>query len=337
MHSNSVTINDIADRAGVSKSTVSRVLNSSSPVHEDKRKAVMEAMKTLGYQPNVFARSLAGGRSMTVGVSTQSVGSPFYDAVAQGVINGFAGTGYSPLFGNGQWQRDLQREVIRTLIGRRVDGLVLIGGDVALEDLNELSQKTPTIMVGRQLPGWESRSIFIDNVEAGRVATKHLTEHGHRDIAIFKGNIDHSDAIGRYEGYCKALEEAGIALNPELVYQGDFDSQSGVLGVEQLLTKGTHFTAIFAANDMVAFGARLALSRRGIRVPEEVSIVGFDDQPEAALMTPPITSMRQPGFEMGEAAASALMALMKDESFEIPHLPAELKIRESVARMRWPN
>lgn len=333
MHSNSVTINDIADRAGVSKSTVSRVLNSSSPVHEDKRKAVMEAMSTLGYQPNVFARSLAGGRSMTVGVVTQSVGSPFYDGIARGVVCGFGGTGYSPLFGNGQWRRDLEGEVIRALLGRRVDGLVLVGGYVSPEDLDELRKKTPTIVVGRHLPGWDNQSIYIDNVDGGYVATRHLIENGHRDIAIFKGNADHPDAIDRYEGYCKALDEAGIELKRDLVYQGDFQSQSGVLAVESLLSKGTHFTAIFAANDMVAFGARLALFRRGIRVPEEVSIVGFDDQPEAALMTPPITSMRQPGFELGEAAAKALTALMNDEPFEIPHMPAELKIRESVARI----
>ena len=333
MHSSAVTINDIADRAGVSKSTVSRVLNSSSPVHEDKRKAVMEAMATLGYRPNIFARSLAGGRSMTVGVSTQSVGSPFYDAITRGVVTGFDGSGYSPLFGSGQWQRELQVEVIRTLLGRRVDGLVLIGGDVPLKELNELCQETPTVIVGRELPGWEKQSIHIDNLAAGCIATKHLIENGHSKIAIIKGNADHPDAIQRYEGYCQALKEAGIPLNPDLVYQGDFHSPAGIAAVETMLDKGADFTAILAANDMVAFGARLALFRRGINVPEEVSIVGFDDQPEAELMTPPLTSMRQPGIEMGNAAAKALTALINDEPFELPHLPAELIVRESVARI----
>ena len=333
MSTSDTTIQDIADRANVSKSTVSRVLNNSSAVHQDKRSAVLEAMKVLGYEPNVFARSLAGGQSMTIGILTQNIGSPFYDAIAQGVIEGLRGTGYSPIFVDGQWQQSTESEVIRTLLGRKVDGLVLIGGDIPIKELNQLRDRLPTIAVGRQLVGWENQCVYIDNVDAAYRATMHLIDLGHRDIALIRGLKHQPDAIKRFEGYSQALADAGIEFDSELICPGDFTAQSGVLAVNSLLARNTHFSAIFAANDMVAFGARLALHRHGIRVPEDVSIVGFDDQAEAAFMTPPLTTIRQPALEMGTAAAFALVKLIRGEAYELPELPVTLQLRESVARL----
>lgn len=328
------TIQDIADHAQVSKSTVSRVLNKNTAVNEDKRTAVLAAMKTLGFEPNLAARSLAGGRSMTLGVLTQNIGSPFYDALAQGVIHGLAGSGYSPIFVDGQWQQSTEIESIRTLIGRRVDGLLLIGGDVPVEQLNQLRERLPTIVVAREVVGWENQCIHVDNVQAGYEATKHLIDFGHQRIALLRGIKEHPDAIQRFEGYAKALTEAGIEFDTDLIYQGDFSGQSGVMAVNSLISRGIHFTAIFAANDMVAFGARLALSRHGMRVPEDISLVGFDDQAEAAFATPPLTTMKQPAVEMGTAAANALVKLIHDEQYELASLPVELQRRESVARLR---
>ena len=271
---------------------------------------------------------------MTIGVVTQNIGSPFYDAVAQGVIKGLAGTGYSPIFVDGQWQQTVETEVVQTLLGRRVDGLVIIGGDAPVDQLNELRERLPTIVVARELADWGNQCICVDNVEGGYQATKHLIEAGHRDIVLIRGIKEHPDAIQRFQGYTKALAESGIKLNSDLVYQGDFSAQSGVLAVNSLLTRGIHFSAIFASSDTIAFGARLALHRHGIRVPEEVSIVGFDDQAQAAFMTPPLTTMRQPGCEMGEAASSAIFSLISGESYTLPKLPVELQCRESVARLR---
>jgi LacI family transcriptional regulator len=328
------TIQDIADLANVSKATVSRVLNNSSLVTTQKRIAVEDAMNELNFQPNVMAQSLAGGRSMTIGVLTQNFGSPFYDSVSQGVIDGLSDTGYSPIFADGQWKQNTEREVIGTLVGRKVDGLILIGGDVPVSKLNELRDQLPTIVVARELDDWENQCIHVDNVDAGYRATKHLIDFGHREIALIHGIRNHPDAVQRFEGYSKALADAGIELNSNLVYSGDFSAQSGVLAVNSLLAQSTHFSAVFAANDMVAFGARLALHRHGIRVPEDVSIIGFDDQAEAAFMTPPLTTMRQPAVEMGVASAAALVKLIDGESYELPRLPIELQRRESVARLR---
>lgn len=327
------TISDIAARAKVSKSTVSRVLNSSATVSPAKKKAVLHAMKALGYQPNVFARSLAGGRSMTIGIVTQNIGSPFYDAIAQGAIASLGGTGVTPIFVDGQWQHSTELEVIRTLLTRKVDGLLLIGGDVSPSELNGLKDQLPTVVVARQLPRWGKQCIAIDNVDAGYRATQYLLREGHRQIACIRGNRDHADAIDRYRGYVQALTEAGIPSNRSLVFQGDFSGQAGMMAVHSFIKRGVHFSAIVAASDMVAFGARLALYRHGYRVPDDISIVGFDDQAEAALMTPPLTTMRQPAREMGAVAAKALLRLITGkEPAEPPLLRAELQVRESVAR-----
>lgn len=333
MHLNSTTMKDIAARANVSKSTVSRVLNDKAVVNEQTRTIVLEAMQSLGFQPNVFARSLANGRSMTVGVVTQNIGSPYYDTIMQGVIKGFAGTGYSPIFVDGQWEESTELEVIRTLLGRKVDGLLLLGGDVPDKELAELNNRLPTILVGKEQAGWTGQSIHIDNVGAAYDATKHLIDFGHRRIAFIRGIPHHQDAIRRLEGYTKALDEAGIRLDEELVCDGDFSAQSGILAINSLLMRGKQFTAVFCANDMIAYGARLALHRLGIRVPDDVSLVGFDDQAESGFTTPPLTTVRQPAAEMGAAAAKGLLKLMCGEPCELPVLRAELQRRESVARI----
>ena len=331
---NKVTIQDIARAANVSKSTVSRVLNGTAVVNEEKRQAVLAATERLEFRPNVVARSLASGRSMTIGILTQNIGSPFYDTVAQGVIAGMAGTGYSQIFVDGQWEQTTESEVIQTLLGRNVDGLVLIGGALPVDELNELKDKLPTIVVGRKVDGWDDQCIHVDNVDAGLRATRHLLDLGHRDIAFIRGIKDHPDAIDRCTGYTQALTDAGIVSNPDLVIDGDFSGEAGVLAINCLMERELHFTAVFAANDMVAFGARLALYRHGLRVPEDVSVVGFDDQAEAAFATPPLTTMRQPAAEMGSAAAEALIRIINGEDFEVPPLQIELQARESTAPLQ---
>lgn len=327
------TIQDIAERAKVSKSTVSRVLNDKSIVNERTRSTVLDAMKSLGYQPNVFARGLASGRSMTVGIVTQNIGSPFYDAIIQGMIKGFNGTGYSPIVVDGEWEESKEVEVIQTLLGRKVDGLMLLGGDMPEQDLDDVRSQLPTIVVGKDQPGWENQCVYVDNVGAAFDATRHLINYGHSNIAMIQGIKDHQDAIHRLDGYRMALAEAGIEFDPELVLDGNFTAQSGILGINTLLMRGKQFTAVFCANDMTAYGARLALYRKHIRVPEDVSLVGFDDQAESAFTTPPLTTMRQPAKEIGVAAAEALLQLIRGESCELPVMKAELQSRESVAKI----
>ena len=326
-----VTITDIADRANVSKSTVSRVINNTTPVNEEKREAVLEAMKQLNYEPNIFAQGLASGYSRTIGVMTQNIGSPFYDTISQGVLEHLNHTNYSPIFADGRWREETGMAAAETLLGRMVDGLIIVGSAIPEEELESLKSRVPTLLVGRQVEGWDNQCLFIDNEQAGFEATKHLIDLGHRRVAHISGIKDHQDSIRRCEGYLRALTESGIESDPDLICEGSFDGDSGVAAVDRLVSREVKFSAIFAANDMTAFGARLALYRRGIRVPEEVSIIGFDDQLETEFSTPPMTTVHQPAMEMGIAAAETLLKMIAREDYELPELKTRIVVRESTS------
>lgn len=329
-----ITIQDIAKKANVSKSTVSRVLNDTTPVAPDKETAVLAAMAELNYQPNIFARGLAGGQSLTIGVLTQNFGSAFYDTIMRGIITGLKGSGHSPIFTDGRWELEEQQASLQTLLDRHVDGIIIVGGTLTGEALSILNDQVPVVVVARELAELQQRCLFTDNFQAAYDATRFLIEAGHKKIAHITGEATHQDTARRRAGFEQAHTDAGIELNPNLIIKGTFRRQSGVLAIETLLTRGYPFSAIFAANDQMAFGARLALFRRGIRVPEDVSLIGFDDQPDSAYMTPPLTTIRQPADLLGTTAANYMLHLIKKKPFTPPIFNTELIIRESVARIR---
>ncbi|MEM8735099.1 MAG: LacI family DNA-binding transcriptional regulator [Planctomycetota bacterium] len=327
-----VTIVDIARVSGVSKSTVSRVLNGTAVVKPEKRQAVLEATERLEFRPNAMASSLASGRSMTIGVLTQLMGTPFFDAISQGVISQLNQTRYSPIFVDGQWKTEVEIEAIRALLSRRVDAMVLIGGSIPGDQIDSLCAEVPTVIVARHVSGGKHRCIYMDNIKAGYVATKHLIAHGHTKIAIIKGHEHHDDAVDRLKGYQQALNESNIIVDQRLIMEGDFSAESGRSAVTQLLEAEADFTAILAANDLTAFGARLELHQRGVDVPGEISIVGFDDQLESAYCTPPLTTVRQPAREMGQRASEAVLDLLRGSDFESLAFEGKLIERASVAK-----
>jgi LacI family transcriptional regulator len=327
-----VTIKDIAKRAKVSISTVSRVLSGRTTVAEDKRQAVLKAVSDLDYRPNIFAQGLAGGQSKTIGVITQDISSPVYDSILRGIRQGLRGSGYSPIFADGYWREDKERQAMDILLQRRVDGLIILGGCSPEETLCQVSKQTNLLVVGRDLPAIADKCLPLDDFGGAYRATTYLIEQGHTKIAHITGLLSHQDAQNRQRGYIQALQDAGLKIDPDLIVEGDFVEQSGVLAVEMLFTRGRLFTAIFAANDQIAIGVRLALYRRGIRVPEDVSIMGFDDQRVAAYLTPPLTTIRQPALEIGETAAQAMLNFLQGKPYELSRFPVELIIRESTAR-----
>lgn len=332
--SSAVTIQDIADKAQVSISTVSRVLNGNESVGDAYKTAVLAAIEELDYQPNYFAQGLAGGQSRTIGVITQNVGSPVYDAILKGVLQGLANEDYAPIFADGQWNSVREQHAVQTLLSKRVDGLIVLGGSLPEETLIQISQTVPLITVGRKIKSLMPQCIYVDNVKAAFDATQLLIQLGHRNIVHVSGLPTHIDAIERTNGYRKAIEAAGLPFNPELLVKGDFRRQSGVMAVTSLLARGVGFTAVFAANDQMAFGVRLALFRQGLRVPEDISIVGYDDQPDSAFMIPPLTTVKQPTVEMGMAAAHAVLALLQGKKLATNNqFPAQLIVRESTARL----
>ena len=325
-----VTILDIAARAGVSVSTVSRVLNKTVPVARAKREAVLGAVEVLGYRPNVVAQELARGRSLAVGVLPQGIWNPFYSRLLKGVEQGLRGTAFHPVYASGE-QPVEEAQAFEMLLANRVEAIILMGGQIADEKLVLLSQRLPIVAIGRNVQGLEHRCVRVENVEGGYNATRHLIDLGHRRIVHITGLSWHADAVARRQGYERALAEAGLPVDPTLVVEGDWEEQSGLTAVERLLAAKTRFTAIFCGNDQIAFGAALGLFRAGLQVGRDVSIVGFDDQPSAAFSCPPLTTMRQPAVEMGMAAARAIVEELRGRGFVPPVFRTELVLRASTA------
>lgn len=324
-----ITLAMVAEAAGVSPSTVSRILNGTAIVADDKRQAVGEAVARLGFVPNPMARGLAGGRTFSMGVVTQSIDSPFYGAALRGIEETCNSAGYWPLFVSGHWDAAAEERCVDLLRSRRVDGIVVLTGRLSDARLKAVAKQLPVVVTGRTLKGPSLFSLNFDNAEGADQATAHLIGLGHRRIAFISGDPTFPDSNERLAGYRRALERAGLAFDAALVAQGAFHEESGVQAVERLLGAGTAFTAIFAANDQMAAGAALALHRRGLRVPDDVSLVGFDDLPSSMYATPPLSTVRQPAYELGRLAATALLQLLAGEKPSVRLPPPEFVARDS--------
>lgn len=327
-----VTIKDIAERASVSISTVSRVMNNIGSVDADKRNAVEKAMSDLKYRPNAVARSLVKGQTKTIGILSHDIGSQFNDVVARGAIIRLDQSGYSSFVVDGRWSKKSEEEAIQNLFERCVDGIVFVGTTLTGDQLKELKETIPIFVICHEIEGLDSSNLSFDNREGAYIATNYLIDCGHRNIALVTGVYGRPETTLRIEGYRQAIEENNIDFRSELLFESDFQAPSGVLAVESMLARGVHFSAIFCANDEVAVGCRLALSRNKMRVPDDISLVGFDDHPLAAFMMPPLTTVKQPAYELGHQAAQCLINILEGQPYELPDLKPELVIRESVAR-----
>lgn len=330
-----VTIQDIARQANVSISTVSRVMNNGASVTQAKREAVLKAVAELNYQPNVFAQGLASGQSKIIGVLTPYISSPFYGEIMRGIQEGLKGSGYSTLFSEFYWNFEQGREAIQSLMTRRIDGLIVLQSqEVPIIQLQDLAEQLPIIFIGSSTLGLAEYNLWISDFEGAYVATKYLVDQGHRRIVHITGILTHQDAQERLRGYKQALRDGGLPVDPNLIIEGDFSEQSGLVAVQSLIMRGQTFSAIFVANDQTVYGVRLGLHRHGLRVPEDISIVGFDDQINSAYMIPPLTTVRLPMIKMGQVAAQAILDLLADRPFSPPQFKTELVVRESVARHR---
>lgn len=322
----SSTLQDVARLAGVSASTVSRILN--GQVDSSRREAVEAAIKKLRFKPNLLAKSLRSGVSMAVGVLAQDLDSPYTSRGAKGVEDELMSCGYTPILISGHWSRDDdEAERVRQLMSRKIDGIVVLGGRISDEQLLDLSEHQPIVVIGRNCHGPRLRSLHLDQRRGGYMATQHLIELGHRRIAHIAGLEYHPDAVARVQGYMDAHRDAGLPVDQRLILRGDFDEPGGVRAMESLLDSGVDFTAVFAANDQTLSGARLVLFNRGIEVPGAMSLVGFDGLPASAYTVPPTTTVRQPIYEMGCTAARELLRLLGVRQLnEAPIGPLELQL-----------
>jgi len=323
---------DVAREAGVSASTVSRILNGTAKVSDDKRQAVMAAIARTNFAPNQMAQGLKKGRSQTIGIVVQDIASPFFDETLRGVDDGLKGTGFASVIVSGHWNADEESDRIRLLLARKVDGIIVLSGRISDETILRFAQQRPIVSTGRALNTASALGFKMDNEHGAWLAVRHLIELGHRRIAFVSGPANHIDADERLQGYTRALREADIAVDPKLIVEGDFHENSGLLAVNQLFETQQQFTAVFAANDLSAYGVRLCLYRKGIRVPDDVSLVGFDDLPGSSYTTPPLTTVRQPLYDIGLIATNALLRLINGETAHSVVPPLELIVRETTRR-----
>jgi LacI family transcriptional regulator len=291
----------------------------------------LKAVQNLKFRPNLVAQELGRGKTTTIGVVVPRSTSLFFDSVVDGIERGLQDTPYRSLVASSNHNQAEEQKLVDLLLARRVDGLILLWSRLPDQHLLEIAQETPLILVGRTVVGLEKQCIRVSNSAGAYQVTRHLLERGHTRIAHITGDMRQIDGIERLEGYQQALREAGIEPDPQLIVEGAFDEQTGVFAAGVLFARGSHFTALFAGNDQVAIGARLGLYRHGMRVPEDVSLVGFDDQPGSAYLVPPLTTVRQPVTVMGKLASQAALNLLEKQSLELPELTTELIIRESVA------
>lgn len=328
-----VTIEMVAQLAGVSASTISRILNGTAVVSEAKSQAVKDAIAKLGYVPNPVARGLAGGRTYSIGVITQTIDSPFYGASLRGIEEELDPFGYNPLFVSAHWDAAAEARCIEVLRSRRVDGIIVLTGRLSDQALKACAKHLPVVVTGRTLNGPGIYSLDFDNFLGGQLATSHLIELGHHRIALITGDPLHPDANERLRGYRAALDVARIPYDPSLVVVGDYTESSGLRAVERLTEGGQPFTAIFAANDQMASGAMLGLHRKGLRVPQDVSIVGFDDLPTSTFTVPPMSTIHQSAYEQGRLSAHAMLQLLVGTKPTAQAPLPRLIARESSGRM----
>lgn len=332
-HAKKVTLEMVASACGVSPSTVSRILNGTAVVSPKKREAVDRAIAALGFVPNPVARGLAGGRTLSIGVVTQAIDSPFYGVSLRGIEEELGHVGYSPLFVSGHWNADEEKRCIDVLLSRRVDGLIILTGRLSDEALRRYAKVTPVVVTGRNLSAPDLHSLNFNDFKGAQLATHHLLTLGHRRIAFIAGDPQHPDALERLRGYRAALKAAGVPANNALVLPGNYLEESGQMAAERLIDSREEFSAIFAANDQMAFGAALALHRRGISVPDNISLVGFDDQAAATHSIPPLTTIHQGARELGQIAAISLLQMLAGEKPTAAIQEPRLVIRGSTRPM----
>ncbi len=329
-----VTLEMVAREAGVSPSTVSRILNGTARVREAKVRAVEAAIAKLQFMPNPVARSLARGKSMSVGVVTQAIDSPFYGEALAAIEKGLLRANYTPLFVSGHWREGDERRCVDHLLSRRVEGIILLTSCLPDAELINLARSVPVVVTGRRIAGQQLYCLDAESTTGARLATEYLLGLGHRRIAFIAGPPDHPDAVQRLDGYRAALAASRVPFAARLVAPGDYSEAGGHAAMTALLESGVEFTAVFAANDQSAYGAMLALHRRGMAVPKDVSVVGFDDLPSSAFTVPPLTTVHRSIDEIGEGAAEAVIDLIEQKTPKARVPAATLAIRESSRPLR---
>lgn len=329
------TIKDIAKAAGVSTATVSRVINDGPKVGETTRNKIRNIMAELGYTPNANARSLATRSSRIFGVVIPNINEPFFSSLSNSVQAVARENNMQLLLSTGQLTAETELQAIQLLIEHRCDTIVAHSKFLDDDTLVDLCRRTPGfVLMNRYIEAIADRCIWLDNIEGGRIAARHLLSLNHQQVAIIKSKYDIDDPYLRHDGFAEILQQAGLpSIAEKLVIADEPDLTGGERAAQQLIASGEPFTAVFVYNDAMAIGAISVFEDNGYRVPEDVSIVGFDDVLLAQYSRPKLTTLKYPIEQMAKHAARLAIALSKGND-AIPAQPVryvpELVQRESV-------
>jgi LacI family transcriptional regulator len=303
------TIRDVAKLAGVSIATVSHVINETRYVSDELVSRVNKAMEELDYHPNLLASSLRGGESKTIGLIIPDISNQFFAEISRKIEDNGLEHGYSLIICNTDDNPEKEKRYIDILLSKQVDGFIFISaGDETDSLLKPISKGIPIVVADRYIENPNVNTVIVDNFDGGYQATKHLIDLGHKRIGFITGSSAVSPSSDRFEGYKKALVDSNLSVDPSIVVHGDYRYQGGVDAMQELLGADPEITAVFSCNDMMALGAIRTAYNFGLKIPEDISIIGFDDIPLAKSSYPALTTMAQPTEEM----ASQIIKLFVD-------------------------
>jgi LacI family transcriptional regulator len=331
------TIREVANQARVSVATVSHVINRTRYVDPETAERVRAAIKALEYRPNLLARSLRRRETRTIGLIVPDNSNPYFAEVARVIEDTGFQVGYSLILCNTDWSEEKQASYVDLLLSKQVDGLILMASSERLDPLEHiLATHVPVVIVGREVGDLPVHQVLVDNEQGGELAGQYLARLGHRRIGCVAGPGNETPSWGRIVGFRRALEEAGVPLAPEAIVPGDFRPAGGEAAMRRLLERGLGLTAIFAANDLMAFGAINALRRADLHVPRDVSVIGFDNIGLSGVMMPALTTIAQPVAEVGQVSIELLLQQIAHERSDPTRvvLPTALIERESCRPLR---
>ncbi|MGQ9887149.1 MAG: LacI family DNA-binding transcriptional regulator [Aggregatilineales bacterium] len=327
------TVEDVAKRAGVSAMTVSRVINNSGYISQETRQRVEQAIAELGYVPNALARGLRFKQTKTLALVLTDITNPFFTTLARGVEDTASKQSFSVMFCNTDESEEKEASYLNVLVQKQVDGVLLVPAQSAPESIAFLRERgVRFVVLDRRIPGAEADIVRGDSEQGAYALVRHLLELGHRRIAALSGPEAVSTAADRVAGYQRALAESGLTPEPALVRYGSFTQESGYTMARAALAQPQPPTALFTGNNFIAIGALRAVREAGLRVPDDISLVTFDDLPAAAVVDPFLTVAAQPAYEMGRRATAVLLERLAEGGPPAPQeivLPAELIVRQS--------
>ena len=336
-----INIKDVAKKAGVSRTTVSRVLGDFPGVREKTRKKVLKAVSELNYEINAVARNLRQKKTNSIGIIVGNVLSQFYSVIAKSVEDTANKFGYNTILCNGDENPEKELNYLKVLKSNRVDGIILTPTGKNSEYVQHLIKSgTKVVLLDRLIEGVDCDTVLVDNANGAYQAVKHLIDQGYRKIGIVNGYLDRTTGVERLKGYLQAIKEANITRDDDLIKIGDFKKESGEELTKELLEQPNRPEAIFTTNIDMSMGALIAIKEMGLTIPKDIAIVCFDDSDWASILEPPLTVIRQPVYQLGSTAAELLIKKIENKKTSLSHKPkiitllTELVIRNSTKKIK---